>query len=115
VPAPPAPTPPPEGTRVEAPPASAPGAQLKPIGIAEPAERIGVVIPLGSEQGPWSYALALQVNDVYYPVAYLDKSYAELPNLLWKRVLITGQHQWLEGWPRPRLTITSARVLDDER
>jgi len=72
-----------------------------------------VVIPLGSEQGPWTYALALPVNDVYYPVAYLDNACAELPKLLWKRVLITGSHQWLEGWPRPQLTITTVRVLDD--
>ena len=86
---------------------------LKEVGIAEPVERIGFVIPLGARQGPWEYALAVRVNEKYYPVAYLKQDAEELQKWEWQRVVMTGTHQWFQGWPRPQIEVESVQPVSD--
>ncbi len=102
---------PPQGD-IEPLPEAPANARVEPIGIPEEAKRIGYVIPLGDNQGPWTYALAHRVNDTFYPFAYLDKSHPDLPKWQWKKVIVQGKHEWLKGWPRPRLTIQTIELVD---
>ncbi|OGV51055.1 MAG: hypothetical protein A2017_12775 [Lentisphaerae bacterium GWF2_44_16] len=65
----------------------------------------GVLLPLDSDAVTVTHALALKVNDEYFPVAYV---YSAKDNLdLWKKrnVRINGLQRWVKGWKLPVIEI----------
>ncbi len=82
------------------------------IGEAPAIEKLGIVIPLGKKASPWAYALAVFINDTYYPMAYLTKKPFDPEQWKWKRVQVTGTQRWVRGWPRPLIEVASIRAYE---
>ncbi len=99
--------------QVEALPPPGDDAAQRTVGSPQQVERTGYIVPLGSEPGPWTFALAQKVEQRYYPIAYLGKGYPDMKQWLWKEVVVTGMHEWLQGWPRPRITIESLKLASE--
>ncbi len=87
-------------------------AEIVPVSTAKRIVKTGVLIKLPRQQGPWTHALAAQINNRFYPLFYVNNSYEGLENWTWHRVRITGDQQWVRGWPRPMVEV---REIEDSK
>lgn len=78
---------------------------IRYVGAAAPLDRQGVVILMAGEKDPRTFGLAAMVDDLLYPVAYLDKSRKDLRQFLGQTVRVSGRQRWVEGWPRPLIEV----------
>ncbi|HCN09835.1 MAG TPA: hypothetical protein DIT01_18065 [Lentisphaeria bacterium] len=114
----PEPEPEPEPTVVEIRPLPAPKdvtihrIQPKPqdgplayFGDAKKVSKSGVIVPLGTEGSPWAHALAVHLNDTYYPLSYLKAEDIDFKKWEWRSVTIDGTQHWVKGWPRPLIEV----------
>ncbi|MDP6450656.1 MAG: SH3 domain-containing protein, partial [Lentisphaeria bacterium] len=114
----PEPEPEPEPTVVEIRPLPAPEdvtihrIQPKPqdgpltyFGDAKKVSKSGVIVPLGTEESAWAHALAVHLNDTYYPLSYLKAEDIDFKKWEWRPVTIGGTQHWVKGWPRPLIEV----------
>jgi len=108
--APPAPREPPPLYRIEGLPKAASRETLRPIGTPVDFTGTAVVIPLTEEHRPFVYALAVEIDAVFYPLVYLRGTDAvDLQAVAWQEVEVSGQRRWLENWPRPMVDVAALR------
>jgi uncharacterized protein YraI len=88
-------------------PIKPPPAQIVFTGEPKPVERKGMIIPLGEKGSKWAYALAIQMQDTYYPTAYLKTDAYKLEEWKWEQVNVVGVQKWMSGWPRPLIEVKS--------
>lgn len=82
--------------------------EITPISTAKRVTKTGVVVRLEEKQGrAFSHALAAQINNRFYPLFYLRKGNADLEKWELHRVTISGDRQWVKGYPRPVVDVRS--------
>ena len=92
--------------------ANPPKGKPNPIGEATDFTQTGMIIPLNDENTPWDWAIAVKVNDTYYPLGYLAKGYAGIEKWRWRDATVVGKRQWVRGWPRPQITIETLQIAE---
>ena len=85
-------------------------AEIIPISTAKRVTRSGVIVKLEEKKGrPFTYALAAQINNRFYPFFYLSNSFKDIKKWELHRVVISGDRQWVRGYPRPVVEIRSIK------
>lgn len=85
---------------------SAQSTEIQTFSTAKRISKIGTVVPLKKKKGrPWSYALAAQINNRFYPLLYISGSFKNVSKWAWRRVEITGDQQWVRGWSYPMVEV----------
>ncbi len=88
--------------------------EIKTFGAAKNIARSGVVIELEpGKNRPWRHALAARINNIFYPLLYLDPSFKGLEQWKWRRVRVTGTQYWVKGWSRPLMLIKKLEEIKD--
>ncbi len=75
------------------------------FGDAKKVSKSGVIVPLGTEESPWAHALAVHLNETYYPLSYLKAEEIDFKKWEWRPVTIDGTQHWVRGWPRPLIEV----------
>jgi len=84
--------------------------ELTFIGDAKQVAKAGLVIPLAEEGTPWAHAIAVNVNDTYYPLAYLKGATVDFTAWEWHSVHVNGTQRWVKGWPRPIIDVAEIKA-----
>ncbi len=105
---------PPQDLKVHALVGEPDSAEINTIGMAKTITRSGVIIKLPpNKKRPWRYALAAQINNVFYPLFYIGNEFKTVEKWEWHRVKITGEQNWIRGWPRPLVEVKQVQELPD--
>ena len=74
----------------------------------------GTIVPLNEINRPFKFALAKRINQTYYPLSYLSPGLVRnLDQWEGKPVSIAGTQNWIRGWPRPRIKVSSIKFFDE--
>ena len=88
--------------------------EINTFGAAKSITRDGVIIELDpGKKRPWRHALTARINNIFYPLFYLDSGFKDLEQWQWRRVRLTGDQYWVKGWPRPLLIIKKLEEIKD--
>jgi len=82
------------------------------IGVKKPIRKYGYIIPLEKPFGKCNYALATQINNIFYPLFYLEGE-MDLTKYKWHQVTLEGIQHWVQGWPRPKVKIEKIDYYTD--
>ncbi len=80
------------------------------LGDKKSIAKTGTVIPLDGKHFPFKYALAVDIDSQYYPMAYLNVEYDVIEEWVWKKVSLVGTQRWARGWPRPLIEIDTLEL-----
>lgn len=85
----------------------------RPIGSPSDYDGHGTIIPLPADYQPFAYALAIEIDGVHYPLAYLrGNDQLALADHLGAPVRITGTRRWLDKWPRPLIDVAAIQAIE---
>ncbi len=87
-------------------------AETIPVGTPRSVTRQGELITLKLGEQRSIYALAIAINQRYYPLAYLSMPNGDLAVHLGKQVEITGEESWIKGWPRPLIQVETVERIE---
>jgi hypothetical protein len=83
---------------------------LEYLGVPQAFAETAILIPLKDKHTPWKHALAVKINNTYYPLGYVDPKGKDVTTMQWREVAASGTRRWVRGWPRPVIELTAIRL-----